>query len=88
MRKSQANMSRIGARASTRPVVTNMPAHLAPAVSVVVTGPVHKTRAKPGAGSSSYGYGGAWAQSADIGGRTGAVIRDDKWSQTVQRQNV
>lgn len=88
MNKARANLAVVAARASSRTDLpsqqTVMPAHLKPHVAVLVTGPVKRTTCKSGAGSSSYGYGGAWAASADIGGRLGAVIKDSKWSRTVR----
>lgn len=85
MKAAQANRARIAARASsTRPNRPNLTASpLVGVRSVVVTGPVKRTTCKSGAGSSSHGYGGPWAASADLSGRLGAVTKDSKWSTTV-----
>lgn len=82
-----SNRARIAARAAqNRPVRINMPAHLAPAASVTVTGPVRKTRALPMTGAMRSGDGAgvsAWARPAEIGGSLGLITRDRKWSATV-----
>lgn len=90
MRKSQTNRAVIAARASSRMVTTTMPAHLRPVSAVVVTGPIRKSTALPmtGAQRDSRGRMSDWSRSAQIGGSVGSVIRDGRWSQTVQSQNA
>lgn len=84
---------RVSARASSRGTGTlqhgTMPAHLRAPRLPVVTGPVRKTRALPMTGAMRSGDGTGpsdWTRSASIGGTVGSVIRDSRWSQTVQNR--